>query len=54
MPGFAKRFLRSRSGATAIEYAMIAAFIAMVLVTALGLIGTRLAAILTSVSSAFT
>ena len=38
----AAAFLRSERGATAIEYGMIAAFIALIIVTAIGLTGTKL------------
>jgi len=37
-------FVRDESGATAIEYGLIAALIAVVIITALGLIGTNLSA----------
>ena len=37
-----KRFMRDESGATAIEYGLIAALIAVVIITAVGLIGTEL------------
>ena len=36
------RFLRDESGATAIEYGMIAALIAVVIIAVLGTIGTQL------------
>lgn len=36
------RFVRDESGATAIEYGLIAALIAVVIITAVGRIGTRL------------
>ena len=39
-----KSFLRNESGATAIEYAMIAVFISIVIVTAVTTIGTKLTA----------
>ena len=42
MPQFVSRFLKDESGATAIEYGLIAALVAVVLVTALGLMGTKL------------
>jgi pilus assembly protein Flp/PilA len=42
MSKFVSRFMKDESGATAIEYGLIAALIAVVLVTALGLIGTGL------------
>jgi pilus assembly protein Flp/PilA len=36
------RFVRDESGATAIEYGLIAALIAVVIITVLGTIGTNL------------
>ena len=42
MSKFVQRFLKDESGATAIEYGLIASLIAVVIVTAVGLIGTRL------------
>lgn len=42
MKSFILNFLRSQEGATAIEYALIASFIAMVCITALGTVGTNL------------
>jgi len=42
MSKFMSRFLKDESGATAIEYGLIAALIAVVLVTALGTLGTNL------------
>jgi pilus assembly protein Flp/PilA len=56
MSKFATRFLKDESGATAIEYGLIAALIAAVLIGALTAIGTNLngtfATISTKVSSA--
>jgi len=50
------RFVRDESGATAIEYGLIAALIAVVIITALTAVGTQLSAkfstIATSVSTA--
>ena len=37
-----KNFARDTSGATAIEYGMIAALIAMVIITAVGTVGSNL------------
>jgi pilus assembly protein Flp/PilA len=37
-----RNFLRSASGATAIEYAMVASLIAMVVITAVATVGTTL------------
>jgi pilus assembly protein Flp/PilA len=42
MTKFVSRFMKDESGATAIEYGLIAALIAVVLVTALGAIGSSL------------
>jgi len=42
MSNFVSRFLKDESGATAIEYGLIAALIAVVLVTALGTLGSNL------------
>ena len=39
---FAHRFMKDESGATAIEYGLIAALIATVIITALTTIGTNL------------
>ena len=44
MPGLLKRFARDETGATAIEYGMIAALIAMVIIVSLRLVGSRLGA----------
>jgi pilus assembly protein Flp/PilA len=37
-----KRFLNDESGATAIEYGMIAALVAVAIITTVGLLGTQL------------
>lgn len=42
MSKFVTRFMKDESGATAIEYGLIAALIAVVIATALGLVGTAL------------
>lgn len=42
MTKFVSRFAKDESGATAIEYGLIAALIAVVIVAAVGAIGTRL------------
>ncbi len=42
MPKFLTRFLHDQSGATAIEYGLIAGMIAMVIVTALTTLGSSL------------
>jgi pilus assembly protein Flp/PilA len=48
------RFVRDESGATAIEYGLIAALIAVVIITALTTIGTKLTATFNSVSNSLT
>lgn len=45
------RFVRDESGATAIEYGLIAALIAVVIITALTSIGTKLSATFTSIAT---
>lgn len=45
------RFVKDESGATAIEYGLIAAGIAVVIITVLQLIGTRLLAKFTEVAT---
>jgi len=51
MSKFVTRFLKDESGATAIEYGLIAALIAAVLITALTAIGTNLNATFTTISN---
>jgi len=46
------KFLRDESGATAIEYGLIAAGISVVIIGAVKTVGTNLVATLTSVSTA--
>ena len=48
----AMRLVRDRSGATAIEYALIAAFVAVIAATAIGGLGTHLATIFQSIAAA--
>jgi pilus assembly protein Flp/PilA len=43
--------LRDDSGATAIEYGLIAALIAVVIITAVAAVGTNVSAVFTSVGS---
>jgi pilus assembly protein Flp/PilA len=45
------RFVRDESGATAIEYGLIAALIAVVIITALSTIGTNLNTKFSSIAS---
>jgi pilus assembly protein Flp/PilA len=52
MSKFVTRFLKDESGATAIEYGLIAALIAVVIVTAVGLVGTKLNTVFGNVSAA--
>jgi len=52
MSKFVTRFLKDESGATAIEYGLIAALVAVVLVTALTAMGTKLQGTFNSVSAA--
>jgi pilus assembly protein Flp/PilA len=46
-----KRMLIDETGATAIEYGLIAALIAVAIITAAGTVGTKLAATFATVSS---
>jgi pilus assembly protein Flp/PilA len=46
------RFVRDESGATAIEYGLIAALISVVIITAVKLVGTNLQTTFTAVSTA--
>lgn len=48
------RFADDETGATAIEYGLIAALISVVLITVLGTLGTRLNAKFTTISNALT
>ncbi len=47
-----KRFLKSESGATAIEYGLIAALIAVACIMAISLLGINLVEVFTSLSEA--
>ena len=51
MSKFVMRFVKDESGATAIEYGLIAALVAVVLVTALGALGNRLSQTFQTVTS---
>ncbi|WP_411289247.1 Flp family type IVb pilin [Phenylobacterium sp.] len=51
MSNFVARFLKDESGATAIEYGLIAALVAVVLVTALTAMGGKLSGTFDSVSA---
>jgi pilus assembly protein Flp/PilA len=48
---FIQRFCQDESGATAIEYGLIAALVAVVLVTALGAMGNKLSGTFTKVTA---
>ncbi len=52
MKSLVKRFAQDESGATAIEYGLIAALIAVVIITAVGLAGTRVEAIFNAIAEA--
>jgi pilus assembly protein Flp/PilA len=45
------RFVKNESGVTAIEYGLIAALIAVVIITAITTVGTDLKAVFTSVAA---
>ncbi len=51
MSKFMTRFLKDESGATAIEYGLIAALIAAVIITAVTAIGTNLNSTFTKIST---
>ena len=51
MSKFFARFLQDESGATAIEYGLIAALVAVVLVAALSTMGTKLSGTFDQVSA---
>jgi len=51
MTNLFSRFVRDESGATAIEYGLIAALIAVVIITAVTAVGTGLSTTFTSVSA---
>jgi pilus assembly protein Flp/PilA len=51
MQSLFRRFLRYDSGATAIEYGLIAAGIAVVIITAVQLVGTNLSTTFNSVAN---
>jgi pilus assembly protein Flp/PilA len=46
-----KRFLNDDTGATAIEYGLIAALVAVVIITGITAVGTKLSTTLTNVST---
>ena len=51
MAQLAKRFAQDESGATAIEYGMIASLIAVVIISTITAIGTKLKTAFTSIST---
>ena len=51
MKNLLTRFARERSGATAIEYGLIAALIAVVIIGAVTMVGTSLSTTFTNVAS---
>jgi pilus assembly protein Flp/PilA len=51
MSKFVTRFLKDESGATAIEYGLIAALISVVIVTAVTAIGTKLNTTFTTIGT---
>ena len=46
------RLLRDESGATAIEYGLIAALISVVIITAVTLVGSKLSSVFNSIATA--
>jgi pilus assembly protein Flp/PilA len=48
-----KRFLTDENGATSIEYAVIAALIAMVVIVTVGLVGQEVSTTFTNVAAGF-
>lgn len=52
MKGIFKRFLADESGATAIEYGLIAAGIALAIIAALQGLGTKLVSVFTTIAAA--
>ena len=51
MSKFVTRFLKNESGATAIEYGLIAALIAVVLVASVTALGTKLTSVFTNIDT---
>ena len=50
MSKFVSRLMKDESGATAIEYGLIAALIAVVIISAIQVVGTKLSTTFTNVS----
>ena len=51
---FIQKFVRDDEGVTAIEYGLIAALIAVVIIAAVTIVGTQLNAVFTTIGSALT
>lgn len=51
---FIQKFVRDEEGVTAIEYGLIAALIAVVIITAVTVVGTQLANTFTKIGTALT
>ena len=49
---FIKNFVREEDGVTAIEYGLIAALIAVVIIASVTIVGTQLEAVFTAISTA--
>ena len=54
MKTLVSRFVNDQSGVTAIEYGLIAALIAVVIIASVTLVGTQLTAVFTFISTALT
>ncbi|MEQ7153757.1 Flp family type IVb pilin [Brevundimonas aurifodinae] len=54
MTKFITKFVKDESGATAIEYGLIAALIAVIIITAVGLVGTRLSLVFDRIATSLT
>ncbi len=52
MLGFIKRYATDTSGATAVEYALIASLIAVFIITALQTVGAQMSTVLTGIGNA--
>lgn len=52
MTQFMKKFWQEEEGVTAIEYGLIAALIAVVIIAAVGFVGTNLNAVFTRIANA--
>ncbi len=53
MTSLIARFVRNQRGATAIEYAFVALFVALAIITVLTTLGTRLSGSYASVANSF-